>query len=663
MREHEVPTHVQAEDRVLLWLTFPQIVAVVAVCAVSYGAYRYFPVGPAEFRLGVAALMGIFGIAMTVGRVGGRGLPLVAADLLKFNLGARRYAGTISELVRSEVPAPEPAEAKPNPVLQLVKGVGRVVHGLVRVALPTRRAQSIDLGHSEAPAYVQAEPRPNPFLQAVKRVGQIVPRLVRTALPTRRAQPTEQVHYEDPAYVPVQAKPDPLRLLIRKALSGAGRAVKAARRRGRPPFRAHVWFGKRRSGGDGDKGKTPRTRESRGRRPRRLPMALAAFALTVLAIPAVALADGPWSDDAWRLDEIGYPPPEPVTGRRLYLEEITVTGTLAMVTVRAATELRLDVRSYGGDSGRVLTFFVHDILEQGETERFGLSLDGPGPSFTLAWQDGLGQTGALALKGRQLPHPMPAAEGRACSLRMDTLGWTPGTLTGVIVSECAGELEEQVEVAMAAGHHRQTVDALLPATVSGVTGTVSVSAGGASASVNFVQDGETSFSLPVSAGDTVHEISMEASLSASLSVPLPPLVQLTHHPHRVEQRTETVSLLRPGVSRYVSRTVSVALPPDGQVVNYTIGATLSVPSETVQQDVTLDIDHPEHVRAEVVQRDALPRTTSETVVMSTTLAADVAYAALALPDPTPTPEPVIHRPLSDEETKQLFNREHRREFP
>ena len=46
MREHEVPTHVQAEDKVLLWFTFPQIVAVVAVCAVAYGAYRYFPFGP-----------------------------------------------------------------------------------------------------------------------------------------------------------------------------------------------------------------------------------------------------------------------------------------------------------------------------------------------------------------------------------------------------------------------------------------------------------------------------------------------------------------------------------------------------------------------------------------------------------------------------------------
>ena len=46
MREHEVPTHVQAEDRVLLGLTFPQIVAVTAVCAISYGAYRYAPRRP-----------------------------------------------------------------------------------------------------------------------------------------------------------------------------------------------------------------------------------------------------------------------------------------------------------------------------------------------------------------------------------------------------------------------------------------------------------------------------------------------------------------------------------------------------------------------------------------------------------------------------------------
>ena len=119
MREHEVPTHVQAEDKVLLWFTFPQIVAVLAVCAVAYGAYRYFPFGPSEFKLGVAILLGIAGIAMTVGKVGGRGLPLVAADLLKFNLGARRYAGAPAQLARSETP-PAP-DARPDPLRLLAK--------------------------------------------------------------------------------------------------------------------------------------------------------------------------------------------------------------------------------------------------------------------------------------------------------------------------------------------------------------------------------------------------------------------------------------------------------------------------------------------------------------------------------------------------------------
>ena len=90
MREHEVPTHVQAEDKVLLGFTFPQIVAVTAVCAISYGAYRYAPVGPSEVRMALAVVLGLAGVAMIVGQIGGRRLPLVAADLLRFWLGARR---------------------------------------------------------------------------------------------------------------------------------------------------------------------------------------------------------------------------------------------------------------------------------------------------------------------------------------------------------------------------------------------------------------------------------------------------------------------------------------------------------------------------------------------------------------------------------------------
>ena len=44
MREHEVPTHVQAEDRVLLWLTFPPDRGDDGdLCALSYGVIPLRP--------------------------------------------------------------------------------------------------------------------------------------------------------------------------------------------------------------------------------------------------------------------------------------------------------------------------------------------------------------------------------------------------------------------------------------------------------------------------------------------------------------------------------------------------------------------------------------------------------------------------------------------
>ena len=87
MQAHEVPTHVQAEDHVLLWFTFPQIVAMTAVCALAYGVYHYAPFGPSEARMALAVLFGLAGLAVVAGRIGGRRLPLVAADLLRFGLG------------------------------------------------------------------------------------------------------------------------------------------------------------------------------------------------------------------------------------------------------------------------------------------------------------------------------------------------------------------------------------------------------------------------------------------------------------------------------------------------------------------------------------------------------------------------------------------------
>ena len=124
MRAHEVPTHVQAEDRVLLWLTFPQIVAMTAVCALAYGLYHYAPVGPSGVRIAAAVLFGLCGFAVVAGRVGGRRLPLVAADLLRYALGARRYAGPPAELARSEPPPPPPG-GETDPLRLLARRVRR----------------------------------------------------------------------------------------------------------------------------------------------------------------------------------------------------------------------------------------------------------------------------------------------------------------------------------------------------------------------------------------------------------------------------------------------------------------------------------------------------------------------------------------------------------
>ena len=106
MHEHEVPTHVQAEDRVLLWFTFPQLIALAAVAALSYGIYHYAPIGSGTIRLLVGIGFAATGIAMVAGKVGGRPLPAVLADLLRYSLGGRLFAGLVSQLVRTEPPTP-----------------------------------------------------------------------------------------------------------------------------------------------------------------------------------------------------------------------------------------------------------------------------------------------------------------------------------------------------------------------------------------------------------------------------------------------------------------------------------------------------------------------------------------------------------------------------
>ena len=553
MREHEVPTHVQAEDRVLLGFTFPQVVAVMAVCAISYGAYRYAPVGPSEVRTALAVVLGLVGVAMVVGKIGGRRLPLVAADLLKYRLGARRYTGPASQLVRSAPPPPpQPANGGPGPL-----------------RLMARRA------------------------------GRTFPKLRKTRKKARKNR---------------------------------------ERRNGRKR-----WFGKRRvKDADNGHGRDHRTEtlETRQRKPRRglLPIvAVAVLAAAVVALPQSALAD-----DHWR-DEIDFEVTEPVEGRRIFVEGLAVSDDRAAVTLRAATALDLRVRAFGGSQGRSLRFWGSAALDEGERIDYSLPLHGPNPSLTFSWEDGLGQAGALTVKHEQIPHPLPAIDGELCDLRLVSLGWTPGAVSGVIESECAAVVEEAISLQTVAGHASVTETALMDAQVTAITGTVAAATGASQTSVTFIPNGETRFRLTVGDGQALHGVTVDATLEASLRIPIPPLTQLTHHPERVEHVTKTVHLHRPGDSDYDSEMVTVT-NEDGSTSSATATAYAYVPSATIAREVTVDVLHKEHVKAEVVERSPISGSRDESLALASSVGSDDPYAVLVLPEPEPVDPPAEQEP-------------------
>ena len=552
MREHEVPTHVQAEDRVLLGFTFPQVVAVVAVCALSYGAYRYAPVGPSEVRMALAVVFGLVGVAMVVGKIGGRRLPLVAADLLKYRLGARRYAGPVSQLVRAEPPAPaQPVKSGPGPVSLMAKRAGR---GLGRLRKKGKTRKNTE------------------------------------------------------------------------------------RRNGRMR-----WFGKRRGKDGGNHHRQDHraeTLETRNRKPRMgwIPVvALAVLMAAVVAVPQSALAD-----DHWR-DEIDFEVTEPVEGRRIFVEGLTVSGDRAAVTLRAATALDIRVRAFGGPEGSWLRFWGSATLAQGERIDYSLPLHGPAPSFTVSWEDTLGQAGALTFEEAQLPFPLPVVEGELCGLRVTSLGWTPGAVSGVVESECVTSIEHPVELQTVAGHESVTETALMDAQVTAIVGTLSAATGASQTSVPFVPNGETRFTLDVPAGEAIHAVTVDVSLEASLSIPIPSLTVLTHHPERTEQVTRTVHLHRPGDSDSDSETAT-ATCEDGATASATATAYAYVPSATIAREVTVEVLHKEHVKAETVEREPVTRTREEQLSLASAVGSDDPFAVLVLPEPDPEDPPAEQEP-------------------
>ena len=343
-------------------------------------------------------------------------------------------------------------------------------------------------------------------------------------------------------------------------------------------------------------------------------VALAVLMAAVVAVPQSALADG-HEDGGWSSDEIEFQPPQLVEGRRLFVERLSVTGDRAAVTLR---------------------FWGSASLDEGERIDYSLPLHGPAPSLTFSWEDELEQAGAVTVEGGQIPYPLPEVEGELCDLRMTSLGWTPGAVSGVIESECEVRVEEPVELQTVAGHASVTETALLDAEVTAIAGTVAAATGASQASVPFVPNGETRFRLGVPTGEAIHAVTVDVSLEASLRIPMPPLTQLTHHPARVEHVTKTVHLLRPGDSDYDSETVTVSCG-EGATSSATATAYAYVPSVTIAKEVTVDVLHPEHVKAEVVERSPIAKTRNESLSLASSVGSDDPFEALVLPEPVDPP--------------------------
>ncbi len=567
MREHEVPTHVQAEDKVLLWFTFPQIVAVTAVGALAYGIYHYAPIPSTEVRIGLAVLFALAGLAAIVGRVGGRRRPLVAADLLQYRLGGRCYAGTPAQLARSEPPAP----SNDNP-------------GLIQ-------------------------------------------------------QMTEKTRHR-------------LRRLRRKPR-------RRERKNGRRPLR---WLRNRREPCDPGNGNG----RSTAMRRTALLAAMALFTLTAVAasgtptpVPTPEPTPGPGtpypqdSPDRWR-NEIEFDPPEPVSGRRLYVEGIAVFEDKATVTLRAAAEIDLSVQAFGGPEGRELSFWGAASVRAGGSIFYTLPLSGDAPSFTFAWVDESGQAGAVSLKGDQLPHPLPVVEGELCDVRVTQIRWSPGALTGMLeAGECVSNIEHPIDLVLVQGEEHIAGPMVMKTRVTNVYGSVTVSSGDSTATVNLDPPGSAAFRLPVSTGAALHELSLEATFEAHMRGNAPPLVTLTLIPEREETRLVPVEVWRPGTSKVVRETVTVR-NKDGTTSSHEISARLSIPGEKITVVPSVLIKHEEFILGTVNPRGSAYGSKEEILLMALTIGADAPYSPFTPPpQPTPTPPPVQTQ-LTEDEADWLF---------
>lgn len=96
-RRHEIPTHLNVEDKAFYGLSVRQVMYMTTGCATGYALWHQWPDAPPALRLGAAAACLILALALALVRPGGRGLEEWAFVALHYAATPKRAVWRIAE--------------------------------------------------------------------------------------------------------------------------------------------------------------------------------------------------------------------------------------------------------------------------------------------------------------------------------------------------------------------------------------------------------------------------------------------------------------------------------------------------------------------------------------------------------------------------------------
>ena len=531
MQEHEVPTHLQAKDRIFLGLTFQELVILMAVAGLCWGVWHFAPFASWQVRIALAIPVALTGIVGVIAKVRGRPLPVMAMDVLTYFIAPHHYQGTIADLTRDEPPAL--AIPKSTPIKRPTGPLGldlsfltfwkrRQAVKVVKV-IPQAGGLNLSLGEtystltSEEPLDIVPAPRinraplniPNPIRRLTRLLGLVVSF---SMFWKRREVPdvTPQAGELNLSLGEDQSDPTPAEPL------DAGPAA-------------------------------PNNRVAPS-------LAVIAFLTAALALlPNLAAADGPLGGEGWGMGEIQYIAPDPIPGRRMFLERLSITSDKVELQVRAATDLKVMIQVFGGADGREL-IESSDFLTftQGQPVATQLPLDGPSPSLRIHWKDKRTQQGSFNLAKSRIPHPLPSWQSEYCDISVTSLTWTPGSIDGSLHADCAAEGEELTSIQTHQGVIEQLVqETQLPHEILTNSGQFSIAVTNSNnpnpVVVPWSSLADTTFSIPISATSMAQPISLQMQLNTTGQA-LPVSHRKNHVYIPAHYITENVTVCPPGCS-------------------------------------------------------------------------------------------------------------------